>query len=888
MDTRAEKSRQTSIRHRLVFLVIACVLPVWVAAGYLVYHNYQSKRALTEQGMLDTARALTMVVDRELSNMQASLIALATSPSLATGDLHAFYRQAGLLLKAHPGADIILSDATGQQLINTFRPFGSPLPKRSEPDVVRQSYSAEKPIITNIFRGAMTGRFVISADIPVFRDGQVVYDLAMVTPADRFTKILSQQQLPPDWIARILDSNQIVVARTRLAEKFVGQAAVPVMRQRVRGASEGTQEAINFEGVALFNSFSRSATSGWTVAIGVPKAIMMAEIWHWLWWTIAGTALLSLTGIALALPIGRNVEKIEGGLRRLAAIVECSDDAIYSKSLDGIITTWNRGAEQLYGYTAAEAIGQSMMLIVPPERHEELRELLQRIRRGDRIEHYECVRVCKDGRRADISVTLSPMDDERGEITGASAIARDITEHKRVQILRESEQRLNRKLATILSPDGNLANLDLADILDIQAIQSLAEDFSKLTHIPIFVLDLKGKVLAGVGWQDICTKFHRVNSEACKNCLESDTLLTRDVAPGQLRQYKCKNNMWDIVTPITAGGEHVGNLYSGQFFFSDELVDYDLFRARAQQYGFDKEEYLTALERVPRLNREYVSIGMDFFIKLAEVLSEVSYSRIKLARSLAEIGRINTELAASNKELEAFTYSVSHDLRAPLRHIDGFSKMLLERYSEQLDAKGRHYFEEVRTGTRNMGRLVDELLALSRIGRQEPQLQATGLNSLFEEVRTELMKDADDRQIEWKIEALPFVECDPTLMRQVVTNLLSNAVKYTRPRAPAVIEVGQTQQGGESVVFVRDNGVGFNMKYADKLFGVFQRLHRAEDFEGTGVGLATVQRIIHKHNGRVWAEAELNKGATFYFTLGGSQTAEPANKYMTTAGGNDA
>ena len=186
-----------------------------------------------------------------------------------------------------------------------------------------------------------------------------------------------------------------------------------------------------------------------------------------------------------------------------------------------------------------------------------------------------------------------------------------------------------------------------------------------------------------------------------------------------------------------------------------------------------------------------------------------------------------------------------------------------------------------------MGRLVDELLALSRVGRQEPQLQITGLKSLFEEVRTELMKDTGDRQIKWKIASLPFVECDPTLMRQVVTNLLSNAVKYTRPRERAVIDVGQMQQGTETVVFVRDNGVGFNMKYADRLFGVFQRLHRAEDFEGTGVGLATVQRIIHKHNGRVWAEAELNQGATFYFTLGGSPTGNPA-KSATAAGGSNA
>jgi light-regulated signal transduction histidine kinase (bacteriophytochrome) len=267
-------------------------------------------------------------------------------------------------------------------------------------------------------------------------------------------------------------------------------------------------------------------------------------------------------------------------------------------------------------------------------------------------------------------------------------------------------------------------------------------------------------------------------------------------------------------------------------------------------------------------------------------------------RAVEEIRQLNAELeqrvlnrtaelTASNKDLETFSYSVSHDLRAPLRHIDGFSKLLLERYREQLDAKGQHYLEEVRLGTRNMGVLVDELLAISRVSRQEPQLQVAGLDSLFENARIELMKEVGNRKIEWRIASLPFVECDPDLMRQAIVNLLSNAVKYTRPRERAVIEVGQMQQGNETVVYVRDNGVGFSMKYADKLFGVFQRLHRSEDFEGTGVGLATVQRIITKHGGRVWAEAELNKGATFFFTLKALQT-NTVDQSVTATGGTHA
>jgi signal transduction histidine kinase len=242
------------------------------------------------------------------------------------------------------------------------------------------------------------------------------------------------------------------------------------------------------------------------------------------------------------------------------------------------------------------------------------------------------------------------------------------------------------------------------------------------------------------------------------------------------------------------------------------------------------------------------------------------------------VQRRTAELEATNKELEAFTYSVSHDLRAPLRRVDGFANLLVTEYAAQLPEDASRYLDRVREGTRNMGQLVDDLLNLARLGRKELKLQVTGLATIAESVAESLKRDASDRAIEWQIRSLPFVECDPALMEVVFTNLLSNAVKYTRPRERALIEVGSVQDNGHSVLFVRDNGVGFNMKYADKLFGVFQRLHRAEDFEGTGVGLATVQRILHKHGGNIWVEAELDKGACFYFTIGTSSHGTSTNK----------
>jgi signal transduction histidine kinase len=244
-----------------------------------------------------------------------------------------------------------------------------------------------------------------------------------------------------------------------------------------------------------------------------------------------------------------------------------------------------------------------------------------------------------------------------------------------------------------------------------------------------------------------------------------------------------------------------------------------------------------------------------------------------LKRSNERLERRTAELSETNIELESFAYSVAHDLRAPLRHIAGYSGVMVQDYGPHLDAEGLRCLEKITGSAKQMGRLVDDLLGLSQIGRQELSFQDTPLGSLVGQVVEDLAAEHAGRSVEWQIGELFSAECDPGLMKQVFVNLLSNAVKYTRKREHAVIQVGQTRQNGVRVVFVRDNGVGFEMQYVGKLFRVFQRLHKARDFEGTGVGLATVQRIIRRHGGRIWAEAELDRGATFFFTLG-----SPENK----------
>jgi PAS domain S-box-containing protein len=269
--------------------------------------------------------------------------------------------------------------------------------------------------------------------------------------------------------------------------------------------------------------------------------------------------------------------------------------------------------------------------------------------------------------------------------------------------------------------------------------------------------------------------------------------------------------------------------------------------------------------RIGHPEERKVAILFNDITKRKQAEAEITKLNADLERRVQER---TAQLEAANKELEAFSYSVSHDLRAPLRAVNGFAGIVLEDYGSLLPVEGQRYLERIRNGGQQMGQLIDDLLMFSRLSRQPMSRQLVDHRKLVQDEINELKPYwGAERRIDIQLGNLPSDQGDSALLKQVWANLLSNAVKYSRGRNPAIIEIGCNATDGRKVYFVRDNGTGFDMKYAEKLFGVFQRLHRPDEFEGTGVGLAIVQRIIVRHGGRIWADAKVGQGATFYFTL---------------------
>ena len=304
----------SSIRSRLALLAMVCVLPVWLAAGFFVLHSYQDKRAVIERHMIETARALAMAVDQLIASMVSALEALSTSSAIRRGDLAEFQHQAEELVSHHHGFNIVLADAEGWQVVNTIRPFGDNVQRRSPLQSVQRVFEAGVPVISNLYHGAVSRTARIGVDVPVWRDGKVIYDVSMGVPVEQFQAILIQQHLPPDWIGAISDASATLVARNRSPGKFVGGRASAPLLAAMSKSAEGVLDMASFEGEDCIFSFSQSSQYGFAVVIGAPKDTILADLYRWLWLAVAGTLALSLIGIVSAIMIARGIARSVHGL----------------------------------------------------------------------------------------------------------------------------------------------------------------------------------------------------------------------------------------------------------------------------------------------------------------------------------------------------------------------------------------------------------------------------------------------------------------------------------------------------------------------------------------------------------------------------------------------
>jgi PAS domain S-box-containing protein len=610
---------------------------------------------------------------------------------------------------------------------------------------------------------------------------------------------------------------------------------------------------------------------------------------------------------------------------KLRTIVENSTNLFYSHTPDHILTYLSPQIKDILGYEPQEALINWTNLISGNPVNNKGFEITQRaIETGIRQPTYELELVAKDGRKVWVEINEVPLV-RNGKTIAVIGAAQDITERKKAaEVLREKVEREDLILRSLpmafytaqsLDRFGGIWVSDQIDRISGFPANTFEEDqhfWASRLHpedreqvIKEFgTVYKKGTIATEYRWQCADGVYRWFRDQAVLIRDEQGNpreiigtwrdITERKEADKALKDSEKKYR--DLVDNAVVGVFQTD--IAGNFLFVNEaLAKMFEFESAGELIGRsvieryknpkDREILIESLKK----HGNVTSFELDILTKTGQtrstllcatleenVLSGMMRDITERKQAEEEIHRLNEELEqrvlqrtaqleASNKELESFSYSVSHDLRAPLRAIDGFSRILLEEYGDKYDAEGKRLLNIIRGNTQKMGELIDALLTLSRLGRKEIEVLDIDMTGIVKELFDELGFDTDNRKVEFDIGPLPPVHGDKGMIRQVFANLLLNAVKFTKLRDTARIEVGGYNEDSKNIYYVRDNGVGFDMRYKDKLFGVFQRLHNGEEFEGTGIGLAIVQRIINRHGGQIWAEGKVNEGATFYFTL---------------------
>ena len=549
--------------------------------------------------------------------------------------------------------------------------------------------------------------------------------------------------------------------------------------------------------------------------------------------------------------------KLQESRALMESILDNTPAIVFLKDLDGRYLFVNRRFEQVAKKTRDDLRGKTISDIASREQADQSIEHQRIVLEKQSPVEFEEIVEHLEGPRPHLAVKF-PIRDTTGKIYAIAGISMDIAERKKAEVqigrlnndlrqraaeLEAANKELQHRRAELQSLFESLPGLYLI----------LKPDFQIVTASDAY-LNATMTTREAIRGRNLFEVFpdnpEETNATGTSNLRASlnRVLQNRKADTMAIQKY-------DVRRPDGVFEERYWSPVNSPVFGGDRNIEYIIHRVE------DVTEFVLQKRQTdqPELAGDHLT-------------AHVQQIEAEIFKSSQQVQAANRQLHAANKELEAFSYSVSHDLRAPLRHIDGFVDLLTKHAGEQLDDRGRRYLKIIADAARQMGNLIDDLLVFSRMGRAELRQQSVDMNALVHEAVNNLQAQLNGRNVTWNIDTLPHVQADAAMLRQVFVNLLGNAVKYSRPRNPAVIEVSCNTIDSKDFEFcVRDNGVGFDMNYADKLFGVFQRLHRADEFEGTGIGLANVRRIIARHGGRTWAEGKVDAGAAFYFTLPKSQ-----------------